>query len=235
MIGIIGAMEMEVAGLVQRLTDVKIEKAGKLTFYRGKFKSDGAKKMQEVVAVRCGIGKVFAAAAASVMLSRFKNIKLVINLGVAGGLADGMRQGDFAVGVKAIQHDYDLTVDESMVKGQIAGYETRDFNACGAAIEKMCAVLKRLNFTHQTGIIVSGDQFIADADKVARLKKEFAAIACDMETAAIAHVCDIFYVPFLGVRSISDNADGTAVLDFNEFCFKAAQRSIAAVAEFLKD
>jgi len=183
--------------------------------------------------VKCGIGKVFASMAASVMISHFKGITLVINLGVAGGIEKDLCQGDFAVAFSSIQHDYDLS-PEGLPVGNVAGYTKREFASDTSAAQKMCRVLGDAKYAYKMGVIVSGDQFIACGKKTAWLKNEFNAIACDMETGAIAHVCDILGVPFLGVRAISDNADDGAALDFNAFCTEAAKRSIYAVSEFLK-
>jgi len=227
MIGIIGAMEIEIASLVDILTEKKEITVGKLLFTHGKYSG------KEVVVVKCGIGKVFAASAATAMILTFPNIKLIINLGVAGGLHPALKQGDFAVAQHSVQHDYDLT-PEGLPIGNVAGYDNRNFACDKTAVQNMCSVLEAENFIHKKGVIVSGDQFIACDKKTAWLKKEFSAIACDMETASIAQVCDLFSIAFLGVRAISDNASEGAALDFNAFCAQAAKRSIAAVKQFLK-
>ncbi len=227
MIGIIGAMEIEIAGLITRMTDVREISRGKITVTYGKL--SGA----EVAVCRSGIGKVHAASAAVFMLERFPAIELMINLGVAGGVKPGIRQGDIVVASAAVQHDYDQTPD-GLVKGQICGYEDPLLPCDKAAAERMCGVLSTLGYRFDTGVIASGDQFISSKTKAAALYTEFNAYACDMETASVAHVCDIFSKCFLGIRSISDNADGGAVEDFYSFVQKAAARSINAVVEFVK-
>ena len=227
MIAIIGAMEVEIAGVVSKITELQVVKSGKLQVARGKI---GGK---EVAVCRCGIGKVNAAAAASFMIERFKDITLVINLGVAGGIKSGIRQGDFVVASAAVQHDYDLSPDGSPV-GRVAGYESHEFTCEREAADKMSQALTALGYTHYRGVIASGDQFINCKQKCHDLSTQFRAYACDMETAAIAHVCDLFGKKFLGVRAMSDNADGTAIDDFYTFMQKAAERSIAAVCRFLE-
>ena len=226
MIAIIGAMEIEIAGLVKKMTGAKEISKGKISVTVGKLNG------KDVAVCKCGIGKVHAAAAAAFILERFNKIKLVINLGVAGGIKPGIKQGDFVAASAAVQHDYDHTPD-GLIIGQVAGYDNREFICDKAAAEKMCKILKKLGYTHEYGVIASGDQFIESKEKSAWLYKEFNAYAVDMETAAIAHVCDMFNIPFLGVRSISDNADGGAVEDFYSFAEKAAERSISAVCAFL--
>ncbi|MCL2798123.1 MAG: 5'-methylthioadenosine/adenosylhomocysteine nucleosidase [Firmicutes bacterium] len=227
MIGIIGAMEIEIAGLVGKLTGAREIAAGKITVTTGKLAKTS------VAVCRCGIGKVHAATAATLMIRCFPKIDLIINLGVAGGVKPGIKQGDFVVATASVQHDYDLVAD-GLIKGQIHGYEKTAFDSDSAAVVKMCAVLQKLGFDYEKGIIASGDQFIWDKQKAVELYNEHGAYACDMETAAIAHVCDMFGKRFLGVRSMSDNADGGAVEDFFEFAVKAAERSIAAVEAYIK-
>jgi len=226
MIGIIGAMQVEIEGLVEKIKKPKTKTIGGLMFVSG---SIGDSK---VVIIKCGIGKVNAGAATSIMVTTFKEIKLVINLGVAGGIGEGLYQGDFVVADCSIQHDFDLTV-EGLRPGQLAEYDSREFKSCSLAVKKMQAVLDGLEFRYKTGIIVSGDQFIANNEKVEWLKVEFNALACDMETSAIAQVCKAFNMPFLAVRSVSDGATDEAYLDFAQFVIVAAERSIKAVEEFL--
>jgi len=226
MIGIIGAMEIEIAGLVKKLTGAREITAGKLTITTGRF------GRADVAVCRCGIGKVHAAAAATLMIERFPEIALVINLGVAGGIKPGIKQGDFVVAAEAVQHDYDL-VAEGLTKGQVAGYEKTGFDSDSNAVQKMCATLEELGYAYEKGIIASGDQFIWNKEKAAQLYSEYGAYACDMETAAVAQVCEMLGKKFLGVRSMSDNADGGAVEDFFDFALKAAERSVAAVCAFI--
>ena len=48
------------------------------------------------------------------------------------------------------------------------------------------------------------------------LKDEFGAMSCDMETAAIAYVCEYASVPFASVRRISDDAGEDAAVSYRE-------------------
>jgi len=226
MIAIIGAMQVEIEGLLSSTKNKKNITIADTIITTGKL--NGA----SVAICRSGIGKVHAAVAATAMLLKLPKINLMINLGVAGGIKKGIKQGDFVVAKESIQHDVDLS-GEGLPIGLVEGREDRSFYSDKTAVQKICAVLKNLNYTHTAGTIVSGDQFIHDKNKVNWLKEEFAADAVDMETAIIAHVCSLFKVPFLAVRSMSDNADGGAIEDYHEFVKKAAERSISAVKAFV--
>ncbi|MGL5405484.1 MAG: 5'-methylthioadenosine/S-adenosylhomocysteine nucleosidase [Propionibacteriaceae bacterium] len=84
------------------------------------------------------------------------------------------------------------------------------------------------------GRIVSGDQFIASAEKVSWLRNTFDAACTEMEGAATAHICDRLTVPFVVVRSISDSADSTAHTDFPAFLQMAAIRGLAFAKAYLE-
>jgi adenosylhomocysteine nucleosidase len=60
----------------------------------------------------------------------------------------------------------------------------------------------------RTGLIVTGDQLIADADLRNTLGREIPDALCvEMEGAAVAQVCYERDVPLIVVRTISDKAD----------------------------
>jgi len=85
------------------------------------------------------------------------------------------------------------------------------------------------------GTVASGDQFINNREKKAYIRDTFGAIACEMEGAAIGHVCFVAGVEFVIIRCISDNASGEAELEYPEMVKRAAVRSEALVEALLKD
>lgn len=228
MIGIIGAMQIETNGLADQLNNKQLIEFESFKFYLGQIED------REVVICCCGIGKVNSSAASAVMLCKFPQVSLVINLGVAGGLKKNIKQGDIAISSACVQHDYDQTPD-GLKKGQIAGLAFVNFESDKESVEKMQKVLKASNNVFYTGVIASGDQFINDKQKAQEISNEFSAIACDMESAAIAQVCHIFNRKFFSMRAISDNGDDGAITDFYSFVTKAALVSINAVIDFLKN
>ena len=90
-----------------------------------------------------------------------------------------------------------------------------------------------LGINNRKGTIASGDQFIASSEKKDYIKKNFNAIACEMEGAAIGHVCYVNNVPFAVVRAISDSADDSSGMDYGEFLMLAAERSFGVIARFV--
>lgn len=209
-IGIISAMSEELELL---LNDMEIEEKthkANMTFHKGKVWG------KDVVAVVSGIGKVNAAVCTQILISEYK-VNSVINVGVAGGIGKDIYPGDVVVAENLVQHDMDTTVFGD-AHGQIPRLDTFDFT-CDKELVRLaklaCDEIKEINTF--SGRIVSGDQFIASVDKIKWLESEFGASACEMEGASIAHVCYLNSIPFVIIRSISDNANNGAHMDYEKF------------------
>jgi adenosylhomocysteine nucleosidase len=84
-----------------------------------------------------------------------------------------------------------------------------------------------------TGVIVTGDSFIASTEKCAELRKKLNADAVEMEGAAVAQICYQRQIDHLVIRSISDSADEGAVTDKQMFYILAAKNSSDLVAEMI--
>jgi adenosylhomocysteine nucleosidase len=84
------------------------------------------------------------------------------------------------------------------------------------------------------GIIATGDVFVASESKKAFLAKAFRADAVEMEGAAVAQVCYQQAVPFVVLRSLSDNADHRAEDDLEKFYKTAAKNSAALTLALLR-
>ena len=222
MIGIIGAMRMEVEGIIAAMTETENVTLCGTPFTAGKLSG------VPVVVARCGAGKVNAAMCAAVMIQRWAP-KLVISTGVAGGIGEGVRIGDMVIATHAVQYDYDTTAigepKAFVVLGGI-GKETVELPTS----EKHNAVLAQYaseiyKGVHR-GVIATGDKFVADPAVCEALKAEFGAVSCEMETGAIAHVCAASGVPFSGLRAISDNANDDGKVDFMTFAKDSAEKCI---------
>ncbi|RDY26338.1 5'-methylthioadenosine/adenosylhomocysteine nucleosidase [Romboutsia weinsteinii] len=227
-IGIIGAMDEEVDILVE-LMDIKetVEKAS-LKFYEGTLEG------KDIVLVRCGIGKVNSALCAQILISEFK-VNAIVNTGVAGALHDDLDVQDIVISTDAIQHDMDATVF-GYKKGIVPRMENSTFVAdeklIQAAYDSSVAEAKSNKVVK--GRVVSGDIFISSKELKDELVKEFDAYCGEMEGAAIAHVCTLNDVPFVIIRAMSDKADGSADVTYEEFVVEAAKNSKDIVLNMLK-
>ncbi len=214
MLGIIGAMDIEIEKINARLENKKEE------IISGVCYTTGTLGKTEVVTAICGVGKVFAAICTQTMILRF-NPDAIINTGIAGTLSDKIGVLGTVVATALVQHDMD-TSPLGDPKGLISGINVIEFPTDETLAEKICA---SIDTPYIRGIIASGDCFVADIEKKKNIRDTFNAVACEMEGAAVAHVCYMSKVPACVVRTISDGADGGGELTYEEFRTKAADLS----------
>ena len=229
MLGIIGAMDIEVDSLKNEMENPAINKIAGMDFYEGVI---GGK---DVVVVKCGIGKVNAAMCTQILADRY-NVDAVINTGVAGSLNNDIDICDIVISTVAQEHDMDVTA-LGYEKGIIPDMDVSIFEADRKLVEltKKSAKEAGLDVKVFEGKVVSGDQFISTYEKKESLKKSFGGDCAEMEGAAIAHVASLNNIPFLVIRAISDKADGGAHMDYPTFEKKAAANSILLLNEIIKN
>ncbi|MFR8227576.1 MAG: 5'-methylthioadenosine/adenosylhomocysteine nucleosidase [Lachnospirales bacterium] len=228
MLGIIGAMDEEVLEIKNALTDVSVETVTGMDFYRGKVNG------KEVVVVRSGIGKVNAAVCSQILVDRF-GVEAIVNTGIAGSLRAEINIGDIVLSTDSVQHDMDAT-GFGYPAGQIPRMDTFAFPADEKLLNlaKECCARVNPDIQAFTGRVVSGDQFISDKEKKQWLTETFDGSCTEMEGAAIAQVCYLNHIGCLIIRAISDKADDSANMDYQEFEAKAIEHSVKlllAIAE----
>nr|WP_284700637.1 5'-methylthioadenosine/adenosylhomocysteine nucleosidase [Thermoanaerobacterium sp. R66] len=225
-IGFIGAMEEEVELLKEAIVNEFTINRADMDFFSGILNGVDA------VVVKSGIGKVNAAIATQILISEFK-VDCIINTGVAGGLKKGINVGDIVISSDAIEHDFDTTAFGDEL-GVIPRMKTSVFKADEYLIDVAYkAANDNIDGKAYIGRIVSGDKFISSKDEALKLGKLFNALAVEMEGAAIAHTSYLNNIPFVIIRSISDNADGNAAKDFSQFVKEAAIVSSNIVKEMI--
>lgn len=226
MIGIIGAMGVEVNALADLLENKKTETISGVKFLSGKIFG------RDVVLAVCGIGKVFAAICTQTMILKY-NPDVIINSGVAGTLTDKLSIGDIAISDSVVQHDMDTSPLGDPV-GLISGINIVKIPADKKTFEKIESCVKNTNINYQIGTIASGDQFLADNKVKERIVKNFSAIAGEMEGGAIGHVCYVNQKPFCVLRAISDCADGSGAENYMEFLDAAAKNAVSVMIDFIE-
>ena len=224
-IGIIGAMKIEVEAICAAMTDTECEVISGMEFVSGTLKG------KRVVCAKCGIGKVFAAMCAQTMLLRYAPA-VVINSGVAGTLSPDLSIGQIALAEQMVQHDMDTSPIGDPL-GLISGINLVELPCDQALCEKIANCAGALGYRTMTGIVASGDQFVADIEKKQWIAKTFGAIDCEMEGAAIVQTCYQSGVPCGVIRSISDSLTGNG-MDFEAFKHLAASHSTAVVKALLE-
>ena len=226
MIGIIAAMNVEMESLRSHMEITETEVISGIRFVRGVLEG------KEVVTAVCGIGKVFAALCAQTMILHY-HPECIINTGVAGTLSDALSIGSIAVSSAVVQHDMDTSPLGDPV-GLISGINKVELPADGQLADKLTDCAKAMGVKTAMGVIASGDQFVASAERKAFIVENFHAIACEMEGAAIGQVCYVGEVPFCILRAISDSADGSSHMDYPTFVQLAAEQSVNLLRRFLK-
>ncbi len=218
-IGIIGALESEVESIIEKLADKSSETVSGITFYTGKLLG------KTVAVARCGVGKVFAALCAEAMIIKYSP-SLIVNTGVGGALAHGLGSADMVIADKLCQHDMDTSFLGDPV-GLISGINVVYFETDARAVKILKEAAEKLYMRSFVGTVASGDRFIASIEDKKAIVKNFAAIACEMEGAAIAQTAYVNGTPFAVIRAISDSADGNASMDYQTFMPIAAKSSAA--------
>ena len=227
-IGIIGAMEQEVALLRAQMNDVETLSLAGCEFYRGTLAG------QNVVLTRSGIGKVAAAVATTLLLDHFAP-DCVINTGSAGGFDPELHIGDVVISSEVRHHDVDVTgfgYEIGQVPRLPAGFTADEqLKAIArAAISELPASIQC-----KEGLICTGDQFMCDPVRIAKARHDFPTMAAvEMEGAAIAQVCHQFGTPFVVTRSLSDIAGKESPTSFDEYLEIASKNSSAMVVAMLK-
>lgn len=227
-IGIIGAMEVEVSSLKEKMENVKITKKASMDFYEGVLFG------KKAVVVRSGIGKVNAAVCTQILADVF-HVDAIINTGIAGSLNKEINIGDIVLATDVVHHDMDAQ-GFGYPKGQIPQMQEFSFPADAelrSLAEKICNEVNPEVQVFQ-GRIVSGDQFISDKKVKDEIVHNFGGFAVEMEGAAIGQAAYLNGIPFLIIRAISDKADGSATMDYPEFEAAAAAHSINLTSEFLR-
>ena len=232
-IGIISAMDNEIAKLKEEANIERTDTIGGVEYYVGTLKG------KPVVIARSGIGKVRSSAGVTAMLSNFRISKMIFT-GIAGGVADETQVMDQVIATKLVEHDYGMITNDGFywlsgdpgVGTEPGEYYDTDKDLTDLAYN--CAV-EVLGESHVfKGVIATGDQFIASETYVEKLRNDYNAYACEMEGASVAVICIKYSVPFTVIRCLSDKADGEAHESYENFGDVAADNSSAIVLKMLE-
>jgi len=234
-VGIIGAMDVEVKTLKSVLLPLPDESsvrsclAGGLEFFEGLL--DGT----PAVVVKSGIGKVNAALCAQRLILQF-GVTHVINTGIAGAMASGLKVLDFVASTDALYHDMDAT-GFGYKPCVIPQMKCSDFPADAKMLDAATIAFASLEQAkdHEliAGRIATGDQFISDREIKNGIRQSCNPACVEMEGTAIAHACYLNDIPFVIIRCMSDMADD---MKQNSYTFNesvAAELSAALVRKMI--
>ncbi len=193
-------------------------------------KSEGMLAGNEVVLWQCGIGKVNAAVG-TLRLIQEHHPDVILSTGLAGGIDKCLSVMDVVVGSQAVYHDVWCGMGNEY--GQVQGLPAR-FDA-DARLLKVARATADGPYVKE-GLLCTGDQFITDKEALSVIKSKFPeGLACEMESAAIAHTCYMMQIPFMSIRVISDTPGNTDnhQMQWDEFLASMSDRSFQFVRQFL--
>ena len=225
--GIIAAMKEEMQEIKKIIKEIEEIKIKELIFFKGKINNN------IIILVEAGIGKVNAARVTQLMIDKFE-IERIINVGSAGSANNELKIGDIVIGKRLVQHDFDITAF-GHPKGFITniGQYVESDSELISKMEQTILKLSQNEFKIKIGTIASGDIFCTEPKMKEKIRTKFNADAIEMEGAAIAQVCKLNEIPFIVIRSISDNPDRKNEITFDQFLEKASKRCAEIINKFL--
>ncbi|SFD11176.1 5'-methylthioadenosine/S-adenosylhomocysteine nucleosidase [Pseudoalteromonas denitrificans] len=226
-IGIIGAMEPEIAILKGAMQQSKITQKAGFTFYEGILAG------QNIILVQSGIGKVASCIATTLLIELFSP-DCVVNTGSAGGFEPSLNIGDLVISSEVRHHDVDVTAfgyEMGQVPNMPAG-----FSAHPALIDAATEVISQMqDIKTMTGLICTGDSFMCDPIRIEKTRSQFPnMLAVEMEGASIAQTCHQLEIPFVVIRSLSDIAGKESPESFDSYLVKASENSSKMVIALLE-
>lgn len=215
-IGLMGAMPDEIARLCSRMTDKSEETSAGVVFYTGTLRG------HRVVLCCAGMGKVNAACAAQLLITKFGADALIFS-GIAGNMTDKIGVGDVVIGKTLLYHD----AQRRMIAESFP--HLQEFAGDEAMIAAAKAACDEAGVKYIVGRIATGDDFVGDSATKNAIAAKCAPDCVEMEGAAVAHVAAKNGVPSVVLRAMSDNADEDALqtlvvkqFDITEYCATAA-------------
>ncbi len=216
-LGIIGAMDVEVATLKEKMEQAVV------TEHAGSSYCEGLLEGCPAVVVQCGVGKVNAAICAQILISVY-GVTHIVNTGIAGSLDAALDIGDLVVSRDVMYHDFDCC-HFGYPAGKVPGMDVVAFPADDRLRVFAASIAESLYPGRvKLGRVASGDQFVCSREKKNAIIEITGAQCTEMEGAAIAHTAYRNGVPFVILRAISDKADDSAEMDYPTFEALAAQR-----------
>ncbi len=246
MIGLICALPQELAHLRGALVAARTVSVANFRFDEGML--DG----HRVVLVGAGMGKVNAAIVTTLLADRFA-CRVIVLSGVAGGLDPALHIGDVVIAERVIQHDVGRIEDEQLLMyqaGHVSFINPTDELGYNADPDTLARIREHLDGTTLPtlpasaggadrppqlvyGTVLTGDQYLHCELTRDRLHGDIGAQAIEMEGGAVAQVCEVFGVPWLVIRALSDLAGQDSALDFGAFAEGVAAISAGIVRQLL--
>jgi adenosylhomocysteine nucleosidase len=223
-IAVVSAMDEEIQLYLDTCTVEQTDEVAGFTVYTARYGG------HDVRLVKCGVGKTHAAMCTQILIDRY-DASPVVCTGTAGAAALDLDIGDIVVARDCVHHDVDVRF-LGIPRGQIPFTDLRFFET-DPDLRAQAREVALADHTVRVGRVMTGDAFVQDAAYLETLRDELEGDCVEMEGAAVGQVCALNDVPYLVVRAISDRADGSSEIDFQEFLHDAARSSAQIVLHLL--
>lgn len=226
MLGIIGAMDVEVDAIKAKIKDGVSTKVAGSEFVTGYIEN------VMVTVARCSPGKVNAALCTQAMIDKF-DVDKIINVGVACSLDPKVIIKNIVIATDVCQYDIDITA-LGEPKGYINGINMIKIPTDPELSELLARTAINSGERIHRGTVASGDTFIGNARQKEEIARDFGAICGEMEGGAVGQVCSANNIPFAVLRSISDGGDENAAMDYPTFKKIAADMSATIITKLIE-
>lgn len=226
MLGIIGAMDVEVDAIKAKIKDGVSTKVAGTEFVTGYIEN------VMVTVARCSPGKVNAALCTQAMIDNF-DVDKVINVGVACSLDPKVIIKNIVIATDVCQYDIDITA-LGEPKGYINGINMIKIPTDPELSELLARTAINSGERIHRGTVASGDTFIGNARQKEEIARDFGAVCGEMEGGAVGQVCSANNIPFAILRSISDGGDENAAMDYPTFKKIAADMSATIITKLIE-
>ena len=244
---IISAMPFELSYLDKQTVETDVH-----TIYGKRYIVGKLNETSVVMTSNAGVGKVQCAIALMTLLERFKP-RAIFMVGTCAGLNPSLNTGDVIVGATVAYHDrgqywdgeFEATASwnasksaQNLLKMPASGYYLSQVKQAyeRKLVNLQHAKPKQTVQVKMDGLLITGDQIVADVEKRDNLREQWQADGLDMESAVVAEICLQHEIPFLVVRGVSDKAgDGaTTAEEFQKYASLASENAGRLLAGMLE-
>lgn len=232
-IAIITAMDCEIEGILDIVQKPEKIKINNFEVIKGKISK------HNVVILKSGVGKVNAANKTQFLIDNYKP-RFIINTGIAGSVDKDLKVNDMIIADSSLQYDFDLSAF-GYPKGYISGFNQKDKPTLFKCDKNLNLKIKNIikqkypSLNLKEGLIATADKFVFDICEKKDINKEFAALAVDMESAAIVQTANINNVPCTVIRVISDALDKEENKKYDNLEIESAKLSSDIVGYIIKN